>query len=139
MGNNRKTMSLSYIWSREYLLGGWPLRKLQILRRLWLSETRCRTSFPENFDGTRQFPPKTKNTYKQSFHGIVAGFPGNFVYVFFSPKGHHPRRRMNKILTPTQSRDNPRALFMFLRFFFFLKVVLTHAPPRPRLKIRTET
>ena len=49
-------------------------------------------------------------THKQNFHGIVPRFLGGFcLCVFCSPH--------NRLLPPTQSRDNPANLFMFMCFF----------------------
>ena len=36
----------------------------------------------------------------------------------FLPIRNDPKKHKNKILTPTQSRDNPANLFMFMCFFF---------------------
>ena len=40
--------------------------------------------------------------------------------MFFSPKGNDPKKKkhINKFLAPTQSRDNPENLFMFMCFSF---------------------
>ena len=54
-----------------------------------------------------------KKTRKQNFHGIVPGFWGDFVYVFFSPRRNDQRKHINKLLAPIQSRDNPANLFCF--------------------------
>ena len=60
-----------------------------------------------------------KKTRKQNFHGIVPGFWGGFcLCVFFSPIRNDPKKHINKILAPTQSRDNPANLFMFTCFSF---------------------
>ena len=48
------------------------------------------------------------------FTGMCRDFGGDFVYVFFSPKRNDPPKHANKYLTPSQSRDSPRNLFMFM-------------------------
>ena len=67
-----------------------------------------------------------EKTSKQNVQGIVLGFfwGGGFCVCLFSlPKrqGMTRKKRMNKILAPTQSRDNPANLFMFLCFLLSLK------------------
>ena len=54
-----------------------------------------------------------KKKRKQNVHGIVPGFfwGVDFVYVLFSPPQGMTRK---KELPPTQSRDNPANLFMFV-------------------------
>ena len=54
------------------------------------------------------------------FTGLSGDFGGDFVYVFFSPSPirNDPKKHINKILAPTQSRDNPANLFMFMCFSF---------------------
>ena len=65
-----------------------------------------------------------KKTRKQNIHGIVPGFWGEFCLCVFSPpKGMTRKKHINKILAPTQSRDNPANLFMFMCFFFSRKEV----------------
>ena len=59
-----------------------------------------------------------KKTRKQDFHGIVPGFWGDSVYVFSPPKEMTRKKHINKFLAPTQSRDNPANLFMFVCFLF---------------------
>ena len=53
------------------------------------------------------------------FTGLSRDFWGNFVYVFFSPIRNDPKKKkhINKFLAPTQSRDNPANLFMFMCVF----------------------
>ena len=53
--------------------------------------------------------------------GLSRDFGGHFVYVFFYPIRNDPKRKkhINKILAPTQSRDNPANLFYVCVFFAF--------------------
>ena len=57
-----------------------------------------------------------KKTRKQNIHGIVSGFLGGFVYVFFFLIRNDPKTHINKFLPPTQTRDNPGNVFMFMCF-----------------------
>ena len=60
-----------------------------------------------------------KKTHKQNFQGIVPGFwGGSCLCVFSSPQGMTRKKHINKNLPPTQSRDNPAHLFMFMSFSF---------------------
>ena len=62
---------------------------------------------------------KIKNkTRKQNFHGIVPEFCGEFCLCVFSPIRNEKKKHINKFLAPTQSRDNPANLFMFMCVFF---------------------
>ena len=60
-----------------------------------------------------------KETRKQNFHGMIPGFWGGFLFMcFFSPIPNDPKENKNKFLPPTQSRDNPANLFLFMCFSF---------------------
>ena len=49
-----------------------------------------------------------KKHANKNFHGIVPGFLGDFVYVFFSPmRNDPPKKHINKFLPPAQSHDSP--------------------------------
>ena len=75
------------------------------------------TSFPWTLVGSEKKTHKEK-TCKQNFHGIIPGFWGEFcLCVLFSPIGMTRKKHINNFLAPTQSRDNPANLFMFMCFF----------------------
>ena len=62
-----------------------------------------------------------KTTHKQTVHGIISGFSAKFGLRVFSPKRNDPgtkKTHINKILAPTQFRDNPANLFMLMYFSF---------------------
>ena len=60
-----------------------------------------------------------KKHINRIFLGLSRDFWGDFVYVFFSPpQGMTWKKHINKCLAPTQSRDNPANLFMFMCFSF---------------------
>ena len=55
----------------------------------------------------------TKTQFSRDCPDYPVRFPGNYVYVFPSQEeGQH----INKFDTPTNSRDNPKKLFMFIGF-----------------------
>ena len=63
---------------------------------------------------------KTK-TRKQNFSGIVPRFWGGFYLCVFLPHEEWPEQKnINKFWAPTQSRDNPANLLMFMRVFLSL-------------------
>ena len=55
---------------------------------------------------------------KTTFHGIVPGFLVGFCLCFFTHKEWPEKKHINNFLAPTQSRDNPANLFMFMCFSF---------------------
>ena len=52
--------------------------------------------------------PTKRKTHEQNIYGIVT------VFMCFHPRGMTPKKQINKITPPTQSRDNPTNLFMFM-------------------------
>ena len=71
--------------------------------------------------GSKQKLWSEKNTQEKTrnkiFTGLSRDLGENFVYVLFSPKRNDPiKKQINKCLAPTQSRDNPANLFMFMCF-----------------------
>ena len=76
---------------------------------------------PESFGSEKKHAKK--KTRKQKFHGIVPGFLGEFCFFnvcvcfFLSPIRNDPKNTLKHIFAPTQSRDNPANLFMFMCVF----------------------
>ena len=67
-------------------------------------------------------PFRTKNTKTKHKNKMFTGLSQDFldlVYVFFSPVRNDPEKCIKTFLPPTQSRDNPAHLFMFMCFFLF--------------------
>ena len=70
--------------------------------------------------GAKRKHVKTKTHKHKNFTGLSQDFWGGILfYVFFSPIRNDPKKHINKILPPTQSRDNPANLFMFMCVFSF--------------------
>ena len=61
---------------------------------------------------------KTKKHVNKFFTWLSRDFRVDFVYMFFSPirNDQKQKKHINKILAPTQSRDNPANLFMLCFF-----------------------
>ena len=69
---------------------------------------------PLLFTSKKHIKKKHLNT---TFTGLSRNFVGGFrLCVFFSP----PKKNINNLLAPTQSRENPANLFLFMCFSFSL-------------------
>ena len=102
-----------------------PLLKMIVLKAgpvPWNNTLRMST-LPDSVASLSIGSEKThkQRTRKQNVHGIVLGFWGDFVYVFFLPHQKWPEKNtQTKIWHPPSPGANPPNLFMLMCVFFVL-------------------
>ena len=79
----------------------------------------------QDFEGLSEDDNREKHI-NENFTGLSRDF-GDFVYVFFSHKERPPKD--NKILPPTQYRENPTNLSMFMCLLALMDVTLMSHDP----------